>query len=273
MAATATTSDGVRIAYDEGGLGEPALVCLHGWCSDGFQFLPIVERLSRTRRTVVLEWRGHGQSERPARDYGYSELAQDALAVIEAANVQQVVPVASSHAGWAAIDLRRRLNGRIAGLVLINWMVLGAPPPFLAGLRRLQQPDGWADVRDELFLMWRGDGDAPRVKEQLARMAQYGADSWMRAGREIEGAFRHYGAPLEVLSAFDPPVPTMHIYAQPADPAPFEAQRRFASLHPWFSVHRVEAQSHFPQLERPDQIAGLIEEFVSELRSSGSHLA
>jgi hypothetical protein len=40
------------------------------------------------------------------------------------------------------------------------------------------------------------------------------------------------------------------------------AQQSFAAVHPWFSVYRLEAQSHFPMFEVPDAIASAIEEFV-----------
>lgn len=68
MASQATTKDGVGIAYDDPGVGEPALLCLPGWCSDRFQFLPLIDRLSDNRRTIVLDWRGHGESYGPADD-------------------------------------------------------------------------------------------------------------------------------------------------------------------------------------------------------------
>jgi pimeloyl-ACP methyl ester carboxylesterase len=268
MAATATTKDRLRIAYEDRGEGEPALLCLPGWCADRFQFAPLMDRLSDRHRTIVLEWRGHGQSDRPVGDYGYEEMTEDALAVIDAAGIRQIVPVAAAHAGWAALDLRRRLKAQVAGLVLISWMVMGAPPPFLAGLRRMQEPDGWAPVRDQLFGMWRGGGDTPGVEEQITHMTSQQGDTWMRAGREIEAAYQRYGAPIDVLLAFDPPAPTLHVYAQPADPSVLEAQQAIAAEHRWFSVHRVEAKSHFPQFEVPEEITDLIEKFLSERLTS-----
>jgi pimeloyl-ACP methyl ester carboxylesterase len=188
MASRATTKDGVSIAYDDRGVGEPVFVCLPGWCSDRFQFSPIVDHLSSRGRTIVLDWRGHGESGTLDNDYGHDEMTEDVLAVIDAAGVERMIPVAAAHAGWAALDLCRRLDNRVAGLVFISWMVMGAPPPFIAGLRRMQQPDGWAEVRDQLFQMWRGEGSNPGVEQQIARMNSYGADTWMRAGREIESA-------------------------------------------------------------------------------------
>ncbi|MPZ15808.1 MAG: alpha/beta fold hydrolase [Chloroflexi bacterium] len=265
MASGATTKDGVNIAYDDYGVGEPAFVCLPGWCSDRSQFSPIVDQLSDRARTIVLDWRGHGESDTPDVDFGYDEMTHDVLAVIDAMGIERIVPVAASHAGWAALELCRRLGDRVMGLVFMDWMVMGAPPAFITGLRRMQQPDGWAEVRDQLFQMWRGGGSNPGVEAQIAQMNSYGADTWMRAGREIEAAYQRHGAPVEVLASFDPPVPTMHVYAQPADPEVLQAQETFASEHRWFEVHRVDAQSHFPQFEVSDEIAGLIEDFASKL--------
>ncbi|HEX2178430.1 MAG TPA: alpha/beta hydrolase [Actinomycetota bacterium] len=265
MASHALTRDGISIAYDDRGVGDLALVCLPGWCSDRFQFSPVVDFLAERHRTIVVDWRGHGESDRPASDYGYGQMVEDVLAVVESAQVDRIVPVAASHAGWVALELRRRLGDRVAGCVFLSWMVLGAPPPFLAGLRRMQDADGWEEVKNQLFGMWRGAGNHAGVEAQLARMDSYGAETWMRAGREIESAYTRFGAPVDVLSSLDAPVKSLHVYAQPDDPAELEAQQNFASEHAWFSVRRLEAASHFPQFELPDETARLVEDFVSKL--------
>lgn len=265
MTRRATTADELTIAYDDRGVGEPALICLPGWCSDRSQFAPLIDRLAASRRTIVLDWRGHGDSDTPDGDYGYAEMREDLVAVINDAGVERVVPVAAAHAGWAALDLRRRLQERVVGIAAISWMVMGAPPPFIAGLQRMQEPDGWDQVRDQLFVMWRGGGDHRGVEEQIARMRAFGSETWMRAGREIESAYRANGSPVEVLSTFDPPTPFLHVYAQPNDPQIFEAQMNFAEKHPWFMVHRVDAKSHFPQFEVADEVAQTIEEFAAKL--------
>jgi pimeloyl-ACP methyl ester carboxylesterase len=113
MASHATTQDGVSIAYDDHGVGDPTLVCLPGWCSDRFQFSPLVDRLSDARRTIVLDWRGHGESYRPAEDCGYDEMVEDILAVVDDAALERIIPVAAAHAGWAALELGRRLGERV----------------------------------------------------------------------------------------------------------------------------------------------------------------
>jgi len=263
---TTTTRDGVRIAYDEAGSGDVATLFLPGWCSDRSQFsaslLPV---MSESHRALSLDWRGHGESETPPDDFGYDELIQDAVAVVDTAGVERFVVVAAAHAGWAGIELRRRMGERVLGLVAISWMVLGAPPPFLEGLQGMQRPDGWEEVRDQLFAMWRGGGSNDGVEDQIARMATSPGEMWMRAAREISRAYATFGSPIDAVAKLDSPLPMLHVYGQPDAPELLEAQEAVTAEHDWFRVHRIDASSHFPQFERPREIAGLIESFISEV--------
>src|SRR5262245_42218323 len=122
-----THAEGLQISYDDLGHGEPALLFLHGWCANRTVFRPLVERCSTHRRTLALDFRGHGRSAVPTSDFGFDGLVEDALAVIEASGAEHIVPVALAHAGWAAIELRRRLRARIPKLVLLEWLILEAP--------------------------------------------------------------------------------------------------------------------------------------------------
>src|SRR5437764_11411838 len=120
--------DGLAIHYDDLGKGEPALLCLPGWCAGRAVFTALARRLSERHRVLALDWRGHGDSDAPPDDFGMAELVRDALAVIEASGAQRIVPLATSHAGWVAIELRRTLGpARVPQLVLLDWIVTPAP--------------------------------------------------------------------------------------------------------------------------------------------------
>ncbi len=257
-------SQGIRISYDDHGGGEPALLFMPGWCGSRDVFAGLARRCAAHRRTLSLDWRGHGQSAMPAGDFGAAELVDDALAVIEASQAGQVVPVALSHAGWVAIELRRRLGARIPGLVLLDWIVLDAPPPFLGALRSLQDPAQWQQARDQLFSMWLQGLDLPALTRYVREdMGSYPFAMWARAGREIGAAYARAGSPLRALASLDPPVPVLHLYAQPEDPGYLAAQQSFAAAHPWFQVAKPDARSHFPMYEVQDEMAATIERFVA----------
>ena len=257
-------SRGARISYDDCGHGEPVLLLLPGWCGSRGIFRPLVSRLSSHRRVLALDWRGHGQSTGASGDFGAADLADDAVAVLEASRSTSVVPVALSHAGWIAIDLRRRLGSRVQKIVLLDWIVLDPPPPFLGALQGLQDPAAWQQTREQLFAMWLHGLDIPELTSYVREdMGAYDAQMWARAGREIASAYGKHGNPLKALEGIGPSLPVLHLYAQPEDPGYLAAQQAFAAAHAWFAVTRLAASSHFPMLEVPDEMAAAIEQFVA----------
>ena len=108
-----TVVDGIRIAYDDLGARDaqgPAFLLLPGWCTDRTVFAPLAERLATFGRTLVMDWAGHGDSERPVRDFGAADLLAQARGVMADSGVEQVIPITVSHAGWVALELRRALK-------------------------------------------------------------------------------------------------------------------------------------------------------------------
>lgn len=259
------TKSAIPIAFDDQGRGEPALLCLPGWCVDRSAFKELVRACGRTRRTLSLDWRGHGQSAPAEGDFGEADLIDDAKAVIQESGIQRVVPIALSHAGWVAIELRRRLGARIPAIILVDWLILDPPPPFLGAIAALQDPAKWESTRDQLFAMWLHGVENPRVIRLVQQgMGSYGFEMWARAGRAIEAAYRREDRPLKALADLRPPVPVLHLYAQPADPEFLQAQEKFAEANPWFTVRKLNAKSHFPMLELPQDMANAIESFVAQ---------
>lgn len=266
---TTTLSGQPRIDYEERTGTGASLLLMTGWCGDRTVFTPLLDLLPAGRRALCLDWRGHGESEREVGDFGSDDLVADALDVIERSGATTVIPVTLSHAGWVAIELRRRLGAeRIPGIVLVDWMVLGTPPGFADALEGLQGPD-WYDVRAALFGMWTSGVSSPAVATYVESMAGYGRADWARAGREIAARFAEERTPLAALEQIaaddDQPCPTLHLYAQPDDPSLLAAQQAYAADHSWFRVTKLQAHSHFPMLEVPAEMASVIDTFASEV--------
>jgi len=265
-------SQGTRIRYDDVGQGEPALLFLPGWCTSRAVFGPLLSRLGAHHRLISVDLRGHGQSGRGSEDFTSDTLVGDLLEVLQASGVRQAVPVALSHAGWFAIELRRRLGQRVPGIVLLDWLVLEPPPQLREVLRGLQS-EAWRESRDALFEMWLTGVDSDEairfVREVMGAFAE---EMWKRAAREIASAYGREGYPLRALSALSPPVPTMHLYSQSAYPEYVMAQQSFAADHPWFQAVKLDARGHFPTFEVPEALAEQLERFVSRkgVRSEAS---
>jgi pimeloyl-ACP methyl ester carboxylesterase len=261
-------SEGIRIYYDARGEGEPALLCLPGFCNDHTIFAPLVERLSADHRVLVMDWRGHGKSQASDRDFGFAEMAGDAVAVIEDNGAHSVIPYAQGQLPWVAIELRKRLRERMPKMIASSWPAIttrGNPlaPGFLAAMEAVQDEARSRETAEKVVTMFVSGAPAS-VQQQIRNqmLESHGYEMWSRAGREISAVFAQEGDPLTALSKLSPPVPVLHVYAQPPAPEYLSTQESFARDHPWFHVRRLEAASQFPTLEVPDETARVVREFV-----------
>lgn len=246
------------------GDGEPALLLLTGWCSSRERWALAAPLLARHRRVVSFEWRGHGHSRPAATDFGTAEMVDDALAVIEAAELGTIIPCSASHSGWVAIELARRLGQRVRAIVHLDWLLVAPSDPYMALLSQLQSPAGWPQARDTLLDIWRAGDDSAPIAEAIAVMHRQDAEMWMRSGREIEAAYKRAGSPLRSLATLEPRRRVLHLYGQPATPEYLDVQQRFAAEHDWFSVRRLDARTHFSMIEAPEEVARAIEELAME---------
>lgn len=258
-------SKGVRIDYTDTGSGENTFLLMPAWCMSRSIYDDLVPLLATKGRVLSMDWRGHGASEKPAADFGAADLIDDAIAVIEASGAAKVIPVSSSHAGWVNISIRHRLGEhRIPKLVFVDWLVLPPAPEFVQLVGGLGTKDGWEKTRAILFDIWlRGVTDKREIDFVRGEMGSYGAEMWMRSGREIGGCYQQFGGyPLAHMSTLDPPAPVLHVYSQPREQAYYDGQAEFASKNPWYHFVRLEAKSHFPTFESSPQIAQAIAAFV-----------
>jgi pimeloyl-ACP methyl ester carboxylesterase len=270
---THTTAITVPVSFDDAGRGEPALVYLTGWCSARTSYAAMVEHTARHRRSIAIDWRGHGTSPAPDGDFGWPQMADDVLAVLAGCGVDRFVPVANAHAGWVARDLAERASDRVAGIVLLNWLVLEAPPPFTAGLTALADPATTRAAAEGLTASWLdGHEDVPGLAGQIAAMRGHGDQMWARAGREIAAAYTAHTSPLRAFAALGSPPPVRHLYAEPKDDGFLAEQEAFARSHPWFTVRRFDtAHTHFPMLELPAELAADVIAFASALPRRCDH--
>jgi pimeloyl-ACP methyl ester carboxylesterase len=254
-------SNDAIIDYDDEGLGDPTLLLLHGWCGTRAAFGPVRDLLSERRRVLAVDWRGHGASSAPSRDFGEEDLVHDALAVIADSGAQSVVPVALAHAGWIGIDLRRRLGPAVPGLVVVDWIVTEAPATLLTTLEDVRSDADRDDAVAGLLQQWQAGVPDPALAALLADMGAVSDAMWDRAAREIESSYARFGSPLRALAGLEHPPPVLHLV--PAEDAlSFERQRAYEAEHHWYHAAELPARSHFPLLEAPRQAADEIERFV-----------
>ena len=125
--------DGVRVAWERYGDGEPTVLLLPTWSIVHSRVWKMqIPYLARHARVLAFDGRGNGRSDRPATAEAYAprEFAADALAVMDATGTERAVLVGlSAGARWGTLLAAERPE-RVAGLVCIAPAVpLAEPPP------------------------------------------------------------------------------------------------------------------------------------------------
>jgi pimeloyl-ACP methyl ester carboxylesterase len=114
---SAGSRDGVKIAFEAFGEGEPALVFVHGWSCDKSYWRPQLEYFSAKHKVVALDLAGHGDSGMDRREYTIQAFGEDVAAVVNELNLSRVVLIGHSLGGPVIVRAARLLDGRVAGLV------------------------------------------------------------------------------------------------------------------------------------------------------------
>lgn len=114
-----TESGGARLYWRlEGAADRPALVLLNSIGTDMGLWDRLAPRLLTRFRLLRMDARGHGASEATGGDYSLALLAQDALAVMDAAGVAKATVCGLSLGGMVAMTLALAAPGRVERLVL-----------------------------------------------------------------------------------------------------------------------------------------------------------
>lgn len=112
---------GVRIYFEVRGQGHP-IVLLHGFTSN-FQIWELagyVSSLERSYCVILIDQRGHGQSDKPhdAEAYSLDKRLEDVIVVMDHLGVEQASLFGYSMGGWLAFALATHFPERVAALIV-----------------------------------------------------------------------------------------------------------------------------------------------------------
>ena len=185
--------DGVRTHYEVFGAGEKTLLLVPPWSIVHARIWKAqVAYLARHFRVIAMDGRGNGRSDRPpdAAAYVESELAADALAVLDATATARAAVVTLSLGAQRTLQLAADHPERVSGLVFLAPAVPLAPPHAARAVHSFTEPleesDGWAkfnmhywrrDFRDFLEFFFARMFEEPHSTKQIEDAVGWGLDT------------------------------------------------------------------------------------------------
>jgi N-formylmaleamate deformylase len=130
-------TDQLTIAAEEYGEG-PDLILLHGIGSDASTWWPLIDRLSQSFRLIVIEQRGHGQSDKPVSGYVIDDYARDLQGVIAALELERPSILGHSLGAIAAMRWAVAHPNDAERIVLED-------PPLSPNPHAKEMFDGWVE--------------------------------------------------------------------------------------------------------------------------------
>ncbi len=258
--------DGVRLHYVEAGEGPPLLL-LHGLNGSTFSFRLLMPYLAPHFRTIALDLKGFGFSDRPAGgDYSLGEQARLVAGFLDALGVEKAFVLGHSLGGAVAMRLAIAYPERVERLILVS---AADDSELRKGLRSARV------IRPMLPIVAAFTLQNERFRRMSLRSACYDpafvtpevVEGYL-SPTHIRGHLRALGslmvdrrrdAPLDVTSITQP---TLILWGTADRWMPSVHGQALQSLIPEASLVLIEKAGHLVLEEQPQESSGAIIDFL-----------
>jgi pimeloyl-ACP methyl ester carboxylesterase len=242
-----------KLRVDDGGTGAVPVIFVHGLGGDRHVWDEALAHVRKDRRAIAIDLHGSGESAlSPKDDYLIESFVADLAAVVAAGHFQRVVLVGHSYGAAIVADYAALNPERVAGIILVDPTAdfTGLPPDQRDGFEK-----NFVEQRDEMF---RGmlHGAGPDVPQRVSKTLD--ATPVPVFAGTLHGMFLY--DPKPPLAKFTGP--KIAIISEDMDQLPI-------ALHhvvPGMVVRIMKDTSHWPQLDRPEEFAKLLDEFLPQLK-------
>jgi 3-oxoadipate enol-lactonase len=254
-------------AADDNPTGDGAvpLLLLHSLALDRQMWDGLLPTLRRHRTVVTVDLRGHGASP-PSTEFTIEQMADDIAATLDAAGIEQVAVAGLSLGGAVAQAFATRHVDRTSALALIDttaWYGSDAPAQWAQRAAKARA-SGMRSLSEFQLARWFSDGfrrDHPQLCQGLLEifarndLTSYEATCHALGALDLRDQVKAVRVPtLLIVGSEDPATPPRHA-------------QDLSERIPGASLHVLQGARHLTPVERPDEVAGLLAEFLT------SHLA
>jgi class 3 adenylate cyclase len=271
-------TDGIDLAYQVFGEGPIDLVGTFGWVShlEAMWELPesarFLERLAGIGRVIWFDKRGTGMSDRVPEPSSLEVMAEDVVAVMDAAGSERAVVVGWLEAGALALAVAGLHPERVRAVVAGETTAVGRPveghpwgldPELVEGVASMLESGGWGEGH-VLSIAAPSVADVPRIQHWWRRLERIAATPSMAANMLRTNLGFDVRPHLPTVTC---PVLLVHRSGVPLIPT--EGLRWLADQLHDARLVEVDGVDLAANLSDPDQICDEIEEFLLGTRQGG----
>ncbi len=255
----AISADGVSIAFEVRGEGEPALVFVHGWCCDRSYWDAQLPHFSQKYKVVALDLAGHGESGLDRKEWTMEAFGVDVVAVVEKLALDQVVLIGHSMGGPVILEAARRMPEHVTGLVGVDTLQNFEDKLTQEQIEEMLTPlrsDFAEATRNFVPTMFTPNSDPALVEKIATDMSSAPQEVGLGA---MQGYIDfHNNEKMRVLQEVHAPITCISSDKYPTN---VETNRRYA---PSFQAKIMSGVGHFNMIEDPETFNRLLEETVQE---------
>jgi len=259
-----------KIFYEEQGDGFPLLFG-HAYLWNAAQWQPQVEVLSESWRCIVPELWGHGRSDSlPENPYSIEAMAGDCLAFTKALGIERFAVIGLDIGGMWGASLALDHPEEVAALVLMDTS-FGAEPEdirtaYLAILDEMEQAGAVQPYMQEalvsLFFPPSAMEETPALVYRLMAALQFMPQERIPDIAGIGRALLSRPSILDRLGGIK--APTLVAVGADNRPACLAEAKQAAKTIPGARLEVIEGAGALSNLEQPEQVTGLLSNFLNE---------
>lgn len=264
-----TENQGAKIYWDEQGSGEPLLLIM-GLSYPSYMWHRTRPFLAQSFRTIAFDNRGIGQSDVPEGVYSIAQMASDAAAVLDAANIPSAHLFGVSMGGMIAQEFALQYPQRVRSLIL-GCTNAGGPHAVRAAsevLQILTRQGMTPREQTEAIIPFIYDPATPRqrIDEDMAiRMMWYPTPQGYFGQLQGILAWDAYSRIAQIKA------PTLIIHGETDQLVPAANSHLIAERIPHAKLILIPRASHIFETDQPGMANGAIAEFLSAQQNSAHH--
>ncbi len=253
----ARSADGSRIAWYRYGGGARVILFIPTWnIVDARVVGHQVAALEPHATVITYDPRGAGASDRPHHGYGFTLHAADALAVLDAAGVEDAALVTASRGINAAVIVATQDPQRVARIAAVApYMELDTVPHALAGRDHPWSTD-WAGFVVRFMRAVFTEPESEQLMDEVIGIA-------MQASPEImitQEAELDWSVAAKLLPSVS--CPTLLIHGDADATTPLTLVRRIAGAMPRARLELIADAGHRPDIRSPNIVNPLLLSFL-----------